>query len=268
MNRRNNILLSMLMPALVLLCAACAKTNPEPNTSRVSFAASLDGDIPTRSLTDGSAVDHLWCGAYLGGNLVAQADADVSGGKAIVALDLANNCTYDIVMWACKSGEGARWSFNLLTAEVTASYENQTASSADNDAFWYRGTIVPEGETRIAIELNRAVAQIHVGTTTSFTAVSDVVVNVSAIPSSWNLLTGVLNTGENRTFSLGADPGETFTIGSTTYNSLAAVCVLAPEEQTNTDIAFSLIMDGTPVSRSITDTSIRRNWCTRIAGNF
>lgn len=261
-----SILYRTLAAAVIILSAACSKTE-QPGTSRVSFTAAIGEYIPTRAVADGSGVDHVWCGAYLNGTLISQAEAPVSGGSAILVLDLANNREYDIVMWACNSTK-ALWNFNPATAQVTATYANETSSSADNDAFWYKGTLVPQGARSIGVELSRAVAQIHVGTTSSFSSVTDVVVSVSAVPSSWNLLTGVMDGEAQRNFSLGTDPGETFTIGATTYNCLAAVCVLAQETKTITDVSFSLNMDGNPVAKSVTNTSIRRNWCTRIAGDF
>lgn len=261
-----SILYRTLAAAVIILSAACSKTE-QPGTSRVSFTAAIGEYIPTRAVADGSGVDHVWCGAYLNGTLISQAESPVTDGSATLELDLANNRHYDIIMWASNAGN-ALWSFNPETSVVTAAYEHQTASSAVNDAFWYKGTLVPQGSRSIGIELSRAVAQIHVGTTSSFSSVTDVIVSVSAVPSSWNLLTGVMDGEAQRNFSLGTDPGETFTIGATTYNCLAAVCVLAQETKTITDVSFSLNMDGDPVAKSVTNTSIRRNWCTRIAGDF
>ena len=255
------------MTVVIILSAACTRID-EQDSVRISFNAVISADAVTRAVADGSGVDHLWCGAYLNGTLITQAEATVTDGNATLVLDLANNRQYDIVMWASKSGAGALWSFDPATALVTASYANETASSAANDAFWYKGTLVPNGAQSIGIELSRAVAQIHIGTTTSFTSVTDVVVTVSSVPSTWNLLTGDLGGEDDRTFSLGTDPGETFTIDATTYNCLAAVCVLAPETKTTTNVGFTLNMDGNPVAKNITNTSIRRNWCTRIAGAF
>lgn len=254
------------MTVVIILAAACTKME-EQGSARISFTAVISADATTRSVADGSGVDHVWCGAYLDGTLITQAEATVTDGMATLELDLANNSQYDIVMWAGKNGN-ALWSFDPETALVTAAYANQTASSAVNDAFWYKGTLVPNGAQSIGIELSRAVAQIHIGTTTAFTSVTDVVVTVSAVPSTWNLLTGAMGGEDDRTFSLGTDPGETFTINATTYNCLAAVCILAPETKTTTNVGFTLNMDGNPVAKNITNTSIRRNWCTRIAGDF
>lgn len=255
-----------LAAAVIILSVACSKTE-QPGTSRVCLTAAIGEYISTRAVADGSGVDHVWCGAYLNGTLITQAEAPVQDGSATLELDLANNRQYDIIMWASNAGN-ALWSINPETAVVTASYEYNTASSPQNDAFWYKGTLIPQGACSVGIELSRAVAQIHIGTTVSFTSVTDVAVSVSAVPSSWNLLTGVLDGEAPRNFSLGTDPGETFTVGTTAYNCLAAVCVLAPEIKTLADVSFSLNRDGTPVAKSVTNTSIRRNWCTRIIGNF
>lgn len=259
-----SILYRTLAAAVIILSAACSKTG-EPGVSRVSFTASIGEYIPTRAVADGSGVDHVWCGAYLNGTLISQAESPVTDGSATLELDLANNRHYDIIMWASNAGN-ALWSFNPETSVVTAAYEHQTASSADNDAFWYKGTLVPQGARSIGVELSRAVAQIHIGTTASFSTVSDVEVSVSNVPSTWNLLTGVMGGQADVDFSLGAAPAEDFTIGATNYHFLAAVSVLAPAEKTTTNISFSLDMDGNAVSKSIDNTSICRNWCTRIAG--
>lgn len=259
-----SILYRTLAAAVIILSAACSKTG-EPGVSRVSFTASIGDYTFTRAVADGSGVNHVWCGAYLNGTLITQAEAPVSGGSAILVLDLANNREYDIVMWACNSTK-ALWNFNPATAQVMATYANETSSSADNDAFWYKGTLVPQGARSIGVELSRAVAQIHIGTTASFSTVSDVEVSVSNVPSTWNLLTGVMGGQADVDFSLGAAPAEDFTIGATNYHFLAAVSVLAPAEKTTTNISFSLDMDGNAVSKSIDNTSICRNWCTRIAG--
>lgn len=261
-----SILYRTLAVAVIILSAACSKIE-QPVSSRVTFTATIGDYISTRAIADGSAIDHVWCGAYLDGTLITQVEAPVTAGSATLVLDLANNRHYDIVMWASNAAN-ALWSIDPETAVVTAAYDLQTASSAVNDAFWYKDTLVPQGTRSIGIELSRAVAQVHIGTTTSFTSVTDVAVSVSGVPSSWNLLTGELEGEAQRSFSLGADPGETFTIGTTTYNCLAAVSVLAPATETITDISFSMNIDGNPVAKSVTNTSIRRNWCTRIAGDF
>lgn len=259
----------MLVLAATLLSAACSRKEESPVNARVTLQATLADALQTRAITDGSAVDQVWCGAYLAGTLITEATAPVQAGAATLVLDLANNRTYDIVMWACKAGENAVWTVNPATAEVSAHYTKETASSAANDAFWYKGTLVPSGEKAVAIELTRAVAQILVGTSNTFTTATDVVVNVTSVPSSWNLLTGAMDGAADRSFSLGSAPAaETFGMGDATYNCLAAVSVLAPEAQTTVNISFSLQMDGTPVTKSVANTTIRRNWCTRIAGDI
>ena len=258
---------TILVLAVIAFSASCSKTEPE-QTSAITFATSIAPDIATRALSDGSAIDQVVCAAYLGGNLIASTTATVTSGAATVILELANNRTYDIVMWASKS-DGALWSFDPETASVAATYANQAASSAANDAFWYRGTITPNGPEAFSIELTRAVAQIYVGTSTAFTSVSDVTLSATVIPGGWNLLTDTLTDVDDVAFSLGAAPdGETFTIGSDTYYIIGMACVLAPAAETATDVAFSMTRDETPVSKTVTNTSIRRNWCTRIAGAF
>ena len=259
---------TILVLAVIAFSASCSKTEPE-QTSAITFATSIAPDIATRALSDGSGIDQVVCAAYLGGNLIASTTAPVADGAANVTLELANNRTYDIVMWASKSGS-TLWSFDPETASVAATYANQAASSAANDAFWYRGTITPNGPEAFSIELTRAVAQIYVGTSTAFTSVSDVTLSATGIHNGWNLLTGALSEDvANVEFTLGAAPaGETFTIGSDTYYIIGMACVLAPAAETATDVAFSMTRDATPVSKTVNNTSIRRNWCTRIAGAF
>lgn len=245
--------------------AACASTAGEEAVLSVPFSVSLSH---TRALADGSAIDHVWCCAYLDGVLAASAEAEMTGGQAEVVLELANNRSYDVVIWAAKYGN-ALWSFNPSTAVVTADYAWQASSSDEHDAFWYRGTVTAAGAQSKDVILTRAVAQIWLGTVSPFVSVEDLTLTVSGVPSSWNMLTDSLDGVSDVVLNLdGSAPAETFTAGSEVCYLVGMASLLSPAAETAANISFSMTKDGTPVSRDIANSSIRRNWCTKIAGNF
>lgn len=256
-----------------LLVAACASIDGEGIKQQVSLHAVLHTDAATRSLSAGTSVDYLVCAAYIDGQLVTSTTAPVADCAATVTLDLARSKQYDIVMWACKQSQDggftSPWSFDPATGTVTASYDAVTATSEDYDAFWYRGTLTVGSDMAASVELKRAVAQFMVGTASATGEVSDISLSLTAIPTAWNLLSGTLSDAANLEFQLGAAPdGETFMIDETQYNTLAMVCLLSGADTDYTDMTLTLTRSGGSVTKTVSQAAYRRNWCTRIAGNY
>lgn len=116
-----------LLVVILPIVSGCAKSGPAENVVTCSFTASLEADIQTKAVGDGSPVYHCIMELFFDGESVGQYGAQVVGGQVSFAVPVVMNSAYTAAFWAQKSGKYGTSSLKAVAVPEV--------SGADADAF-------------------------------------------------------------------------------------------------------------------------------------
>jgi len=112
---------------MLLILSGCSGIEPAEELVTFSFTASIDAEVLTKGVGDGSSVD--WCvmELFYGGESVGQTTAAVSSGKVSFAVPVVANRTYDVAFWAEKKDVYGTSSLKAVILPDDMSGENADA---------------------------------------------------------------------------------------------------------------------------------------------
>lgn len=279
-------LLYILLP---LLFAACSNDESVPvvgETVTVTVGVALPqaavptAKISTRGETYTQVVDKVLCAVFdKDGNEVVnlRQTLDATAAPMVYSPRLAIGQTYNVVFFAYKDG-----AYNISEfPEVSRVTGNNAPSEKYFEAFSASRSITVDKAQNLSVALKRAVAKIHIGTTTEdLTAAealdmkpSTTTATIKGAFGTYNALTGQPVSEENDTQSTlvltsEADLG-TFTVGGTEYLRLGAYYFFT--DGGNVDLSFDFKAGDNSIRGSllyITGIPVGRNVLTSIAGEI
>lgn len=294
MNKK--LLFGMVAAATLWLNTACTSDDQEAlrsdNQARVSFTLGLEGNMATRTISDGKTANEL---------VYAVFDANGSRISAIQKVDkqnvtfpakeeilLAKGQTYKVAFWAQnKSCTKYTVDDNMnVTIDYSGANNDET-----RDAFFKTETFTVSGDATINVELRRPFAQINVGVEKSdwdaavasgeTISTSEVVIDDAA--TSINLVTGAVSGSQKVTYSAAAIPAaatteEVLTVGTTNYKWLSMSYILVNDGSANgadkaalNSAKFTLNPasgNAIVLEDGLTNVPVQRNWRTNILGRL
>ena len=282
---------SLIFAALLLLPAACNKSQPvQEEECTLNFRIEA-GETAVKAISDGLQANQLYYVVF---------KTDAAGTKTSVegtvssitfpynlSLKLANGFSYKVFFFAQNTALQAYTvtTANGYSAILEADYSKIATGDEAADAFYAYKDIAVNGTLNETVTLKRAVAQVNVGTNDydAFTAtapstLSQVIVSYSDIPSKVQLLAGTVlaTTGTTATvdFAAAASPmtdPSVLTVGTDTYKYLSMNYVLAPAATSalfDATYVFK-VADGTQiVSAGVSNVPVRMNHRTNILGQI
>ena len=292
------ILYTLAAVALTVLAAGCAKEMekavPAGDTVRATFTVNLPQSVVTKAISDGTNADELLFRAYdENGNLLSLLSKTVAveNYKATVEVDLVKELQYQFVFWAQAAGK-----YTIADDGTTITIASPAAMMNDGsyDAFYWREPTFTVTEAFVKdVTLTRPFAQLNVGAPdgdftgaqasgiiTDATGDQTLKTNVKlTVPNTINLLTGAVSGDAEVTFNNVTRPNEKLTVGTTQYDYVAMVYVLAPAERAANDtkevtITLKTVQNaaGTTTAKEFTrvvpNVPLQRNYRTNILGRI
>lgn len=282
-------LLFMFAAALGMLATSCSNDEQLDAQSGkeqiVTLDAQLENGLLTRAFGDGTTATKLYYAVYEKGATtplaVCQDGADKTRGEkdinlsTTVTLKLTSGKDYDVLFWA--ASDGAPYSFDQTTQEVTVDYDAMKANAENADAFFAKKSFTVGTTTQsVGVELRRPFAQLNIGTKDKADAVATGFkiadaksqVTVKGLCSKLNLATGAVTEAADRTFALNAIPaGETYPKEG--YEYLNMDYLLVPSYKSLVDVSFSVEDGASPaIERTFTNVPVQRNYRTNIYGSL
>lgn len=267
-----------LLAGVAMLFTACqdeeVKAVVDGDTT-VSITAQLPTGVSTRAYADGKTATKLTYAIYETGQPTAliTGDATFVDHKTTVKARLANGKTYDLLFWA--QADGAPYSFNTATKEVTVNYDAAVGQDEKRDAFFKAETLTVNGTIDKTIQLRRPFAQLNIGAQdfedakkAGFEA-TQTKVTVDKVYKTLNLLTGDVKDETTVTYDLANLPTEDFPVSLTpeaNYMSMDYLLVAADKALTN--VTFTATNGSHNVERHYTNVPVQRNYRTNIYGNI
>lgn len=290
-----NLYLGIISALGMALVTSCSNDEMEQlqdgGMAQVSFALSLDEDIATRAISDGTGADKLVYAVF------DETGTRISGIQKVEkssvtfptteTLTLAKGQTYKVAFWA-QDGDCTAYTIDDAM-NVSVNYDSATNNDETRDAFFKTETFTVTGSASIDVELRRPFAQINVGVTDADlnaakaagieVAKSSVVISKAA--NAINLVNGSVTGEAGVTYDLADIPTEKLSVDvdgngeiseAEKYNYLSMSYILAPEEkstleslkftfkpQAGNDIVFA---------EGLTNVPVQRNWRTNIIGKI
>lgn len=282
-------LLFLFAAALGMLATSCSNDEQlegqNGKEQMVTLDAQLENGLLTRAFGDGTTATKLYYAVYEQGTTtplaVCQDGADKTRGEkdinmsTTVTLKLTTGKNYDVLFWA--ASDGAPYSFDQATQEVTVDYDAMKANAESTDAFFAKKSFTVGTTTRsVGVELRRPFAQLNIGTkdiqdavATGFNvADAKSQITVKGLCGKLNLATGAVTEAADRTFALNAIPaGETYPKEG--YEYLNMDYLLVPSYKSLVDVAFSVEDGVSPaIERTFTNVPVQRNYRTNIYGSL
>lgn len=269
-------ILMAIMPSLLTSCSKEA-ANEAGNAMTVHFTTELPQAIGTRADAAGASADKVYCAVFENGAELTsmRQEIQIQDGKGITySPSLLKGHTYNVVFWACKSGN-----YNVTDLKSIT----RTAGHSENeyDAFTAVTTIeVSDAETH-AITLKRPMAQLNLGVSQKeWDLISDkdifnitpskTVLNLSG-KSAFNALTGASAGSDSEIIYELPATGDAIGTGSQTYRSIGMCLIMAETEKQTTDITFSIYdQNGNAIRQDVTVRNIplQRNYRTNVVGEI
>lgn len=278
----DNIRFLLLLVLIGIGAISCSEDMEEVNDdAQVTFTATLQDDLLTRSFGEGLSVDKLVIGVFdLNDNgeyveINERHYADIVNGKIEnVTLSLAKSETYHFVFWAYNSDSQV---YDIeekgsLTA-IKMKHDIIGFAEAENaDAFFATvKNFTVEGNTIKEVELTRPLAQINVGTSGTATATK---LTVNGTADTFYPFTETIGGEVNFTWTFAEPTTETFSVWidkkEYTYNYLALGYLFAPlgEDTESVKKACLLKLTDTDVNIPFQDVELHANRRSNIVGSF
>ena len=277
----------------MMLAGSCQKEvlNPvsEGETS-VKFSIALPDGLQTKAMSKAESTDivyyEIWNSNWSrqlypveeAGVQSAYASAEVKGCKATIDLKLISDQTYNFIFWAQNEGCGAYDVTELKNVGVNYGVIGAEGNQDKFDAFYAVKTIKVEGPVNETITLYRPFAQLNFGAdemTTTFgnIEVTDTEIEVSGLATVFNTLTG---SGEQAvtspvTFKAnGIATDEILSTGGKSYTWVTMDYMLMMDKQAlvNVEASFGVKDMDLPVTHSLTNVPLKKNYRTNIVGDL
>lgn len=231
----DNIRFLLLLVLLGTGIISCSEDMEEVNDDvQVTFTATLQDDLLTRSFGEGLSVDKLVIGVFDlndNGEYVEIAErhyADIVNGKIEnVTLSLAKSKTYNFVFWAYNSGCEVYDVTNLTAIRMKNDIANTTfAQMEDSDAFFATvENFTVKGNTNQSVLMKRPLAQINVGTSGKAVKASFTVKNTA---DTFHPFTKTVSGDAGFTWTFEETTDETFSVDGTPYTYLSMGYIFTP----------------------------------------
>lgn len=293
MNKK--LFLGMFAAAGMLLATSCQNDEElgvqSGNEAQVSFSLGLEGNITTRTISDGTKAKKLVYAVYNANEeIIETIDGANDNGQIVnenafseglnetVSITLAKGQTYTVVFWAQNSECEAYTTKNLKN--VTVNYEDGKNNDETRDAFFAAKEFTASGDEPMDVTLRRPFAQINVGVSekdredaeASGIEITQSKAVIKGVANSINLLDGSVSGEVDVTYDFEDIPDEKLAVGDTDYTYLSMSYILTGNEkntledlqftfkpENGTDIVFDEGLDNVPV---------QRNWRTNIVGTL
>lgn len=270
----------VLLGLITTVVASCSKDEADGLDSRLSSQIITvtipQNEIQTKaSAADfgkGAQIDRCIMEIYRNGILYGERQtATVTAGKATFNLRLVASQTYDFVFWADCSEGGQDKHYNTTDLTAISVNGDYTGNDDDFDAFFYcLSDYAVEGAFFETVTLKRPFGQLNVKTN-DLTAIpdaalhpTDVKVTFSAMPTSFNAMTGVV--GDET-----AEVSYTANVIDAANGELSMDYIWAPEREANlADFSVTFINNGNDITTNdaFKNIPIRRNYKTNVSGNL
>lgn len=279
----DNIRFLLLLVLIGIGAISCSEDMEEVNDdAQVTFTATLQDDLLTRSFGKGLSVNKLVIGVFsLDENgeyseiVKLRHYADIINGKIEnVTLSLAKAETYHFVFWAYNSGSGVydieeegsltkiKMKHNIIGF---AEAENADAFFATVKNFTVTGNIIQD------VPMKRPLAQINVGTSGTAVKASFTVENTA---DTFYPFTGTVSGEENFTWTFEEPTTETFSVWidkkEYTYNYLALGYLFAPLGEDTEAVKKACLLKLTDTNEDISfqNVELHANRRSNIVGSF
>ena len=294
MNKK--LFLGMFAAAGMLLATSCQNDEElgvqSGNEAQVSSSLGLEGNITTRTISDGTKAKKLVYAVYDANKTVIKTiDGADDNGQIVdenafsegltetVTITLAKGQKYTVVFWA-QNGDCEAYTTTVLT-DVKVNYEDGKNNDEDRDAFFAAREFTASGDQAMDVTLQRPFAQINVGVKESdwkAAEASGIKITqskavIKGVANSINLLDGSVSGEADVTYDFANIPTEKLQANDTEYTYLSMSYILAGKDkkileeklqftfrpESGTDIVFDQGLDNVPV---------QRNWRTNIVGTL
>lgn len=277
----------------MMLAGSCQKEAVEPvseGEASVKFSIALPEGLQTKAMSQAESTDivyyEIWNSDWSRqlypveevGVQSAYASAVVDGCKATINLKLISDQTYNFIFWAQNEACGAYDVTELKNVGVNYDVIGAEGNQDKFDAFYAVETIRVEGPINKTITLYRPFAQLNFGTdemTTTFgdIVVTDTKIQVSGLATVFNTLTGygeapVASPVDFQATGLATD--EALVTGGKSYTWVAMDYMLMMDNQALVNVDASFGVDGMvePVTHSLTNVPLKKNYRTNIVGDL
>lgn len=277
----------------MMLAGSCQKEVLSPvseGETSVKFSIALPDGLQTKAMSKAESTDivyyEIWNSNWSrqlypveeAGVQSAYASAEVKGCKATIDLKLISDQTYNFIFWAQNEGCGAYDVTELKNVGVNYDVIGAEGNQDKFDAFYAVKTIKVEGPVNETITLYRPFAQLNFGAdemTTTFgnIEVTDTEIEVSGLATVFNTLTG---SGEQAvtspvTFKAnGIATDEILSTGGKSYTWVTMDYMLMMEKQAlvNVEASFGVKDMDLPVTHSLTNVPLKKNYRTNVVGDL
>ena len=277
----------------MMLAGSCQKEVLNPvseGEASVKFSIALPDGLQTKAMSKAESTDivyyEIWNSNWSrqlypveeAGVQSAYASAEVKGCKATIDLKLISDQTYNFIFWAQNEGCGAYDVTELKNVGVNYDVIGAEGNQDKFDAFYAVKTIKVEGPVNETITLYRPFAQLNFGAdemTTTFgnIEVTDTEIEVSGLATVFNTLTG---SGEQAvtspvTFKAnGIATDEILSTGGKSYTWVTMDYMLMMEKQAlvNVEASFGVKDMDLPVTHSLTNVPLKKNYRTNVVGDL
>ena len=277
----------------MMLAGSCQKEVLEPvseGEASVKFSIALPDGLQTKAMSQAESTDivyyEIWNSDWSrqlypveeAGVQSAYASAVVDGCKATIDLKLISDQTYNFIFWAQNEACGAYDVTELKNVGVNYGVIGAEGNQDKFDAFYAVETIRVEGPINKTITLFRPFAQLNFGAdemTTTFgdIVVTDTEIEVSGLATVFNTLTGYGETPVASPVAFqakGIATNEALVTGGKSYTWVAMDYMLMMDNQALVNVEASFGVDGMddPVTHSLTNVPLKKNYRTNIVGDL
>lgn len=282
-----NLLLYASVVAAMMLAGACQKEVLNPvseGDAAVSFSLELPA-VETKAMSKAESTNIVyyeiwnsdWSRQLYPVDNSALASATVSGCKATIKLTLVSDQTYNFIFWAQNDSHDA-YDVNELK-NVKVDYTKIDGNQDKFDAFYAVKTIKVEGPVNETVYLYRPFAQLNFGadimqTTFGPVVVDDTEITVSNLATVFNTIKGVGETPTNAKVTFKANGCATTTEDlvthgqSYTWVTMDYMLMMDEKSIVDVDASFEVQNMDAPVTHSLTNVPLKKNYRTNIVGNL
>ena len=279
--------------AAMMLAGSCQKEALAPvseGETSVKFSIALPDGLQTKAMSMAESTDivyyEIWNSNWTrqlypveqAGVQSAYASAVVNGCKATIDLKLVSDQTYNFIFWAQNEACGAYNVDNLKNVGVDYDVIGAEGNQDKFDAFYAIETIRVEGPINKTVTLYRPFAQLNFGAdemTTTFgdIVVTDTEIKVSGLATVFNTITGYGEKPVTESVAFqakGIATDETLVAAGKPYTWVAMDYMLMMDNQALVNVEASFGVDGMyePVTHSLTNVPLKKNYRTNIVGDL
>ena len=277
----------------MMLAGSCQKEVLEPvseGEASVKFSIALPEGLQTKAMSQAESTDivyyEIWNSDWSrqlypveeAGVQSAYSSAVVDGCKATINLKLISDQTYNFIFWAQNEACGAYDVTELKNVGVNYDVIGAEGNQDKFDAFYAVETIRVEGPINKTITLYRPFAQLNFGAdemTTTFgdIVVTDTEIQVSGLATVFNTITGFGEAPVTEPVAFKANgiaTDEALVTGGKSYTWVAMDYMLMMDNQAlvNVEASFGVDDMDEPVTHSLTNVPLKKNYRTNIVGDL